>query len=41
VMICGSIPFNKELTVWLEEHGFTEGNANYRGEYVVERAFVS
>jgi ferredoxin--NADP+ reductase len=41
VMICGSIPFNKDLTVWLEEHGFTEGNANYRGEYVVERAFVS
>lgn len=41
IMICGSIPFNKDLTDWLEANGFTEGNANYRGEYVVERAFVS
>lgn len=41
IMICGSIPFNKDLTEWLEANGFTEGNANYRGEYVVERAFVS
>jgi ferredoxin--NADP+ reductase len=40
IMICGSIPFNKDLTEWLEAAGFTEGNANYRGEYVVERAFV-
>jgi ferredoxin--NADP+ reductase len=40
IMICGSIPFNKDLTTWLEEKGFTEGNANYQGEYVVERAFV-
>ena len=40
IMICGSIPFNKDLTEWLEANGFTEGNANYRGEYVVERAFV-
>lgn len=41
IMICGSIPFNKDLQDWLEANGFTEGNANYRGEYVVERAFVS
>ena len=40
IMICGSIPFNNDLTEWLEQKGFTEGNANYQGEYVVERAFV-
>lgn len=41
VMICGSIPFNKDLQEWLESKGFTEGNANNKGEYVIERAFVS
>lgn len=40
VMICGSIPFNHDLTEWLEANGFTEGNANNQGEFVVERAFV-
>jgi len=41
IMICGSIPFNSDLQKWLDDNGFTEGNANRKGEYVVERAFVS
>lgn len=40
IMICGSIPFNKDLVDWLESRGFTEGNNSTRGSYVVERAFV-
>jgi len=40
VMICGSIPMNEELIVWLKELGFEEGNNKGPGTYVVERAFV-
>ena len=41
VMICGSIPMNKELQEWLEGLGFVEGNNKDPGDYVIERAFVS
>ena len=40
VMICGSIPFNDELHVFLQTAGFVEGNMSNPGTFVVERAFV-
>ena len=41
VMICGSNEMNMELRKYfIEELGCTEGNANDRGEFVLEKAFV-
>lgn len=41
VMICGSNEMNMELRKYfIEELGCTEGNANVRGEFVLEKAFV-
>lgn len=41
VMICGSHEMNMELRKYfIEDLGCTEGNANTRGEFVLEKAFV-
>ena len=41
VMICGSNEMNMELRrYFIDELGCTEGNANDRGEFVLEKAFV-
>lgn len=41
VMICGSNEMNMELRrYFIDELGCTEGNANQRGEFVLEKAFV-
>ena len=41
VMICGSNEMNMELRKYfIEELGCIEGNANNRGEFVLEKAFV-
>lgn len=39
VMICGTASFAKEF-IGLLPHEFQEGRANYRGHYVIERAFL-
>ena len=41
VMVCGSHEMNMELRKYfIEEQGCTEGNANTKGEFVLEKAFV-
>lgn len=41
VMVCGSHEMNMELREYfIEDLGCTEGNANTRGEFVLEKAFV-
>ena len=40
VMICGSPSMLKDLVSILETRGFTEGNSDSQGTYVIERAFV-
>jgi ferredoxin--NADP+ reductase len=41
VMVCGSHEMNMELRKYfIEDLGCTEGNANNRGEFVLEKAFV-
>ena len=40
VMLCGSMPFNKDMKKILEKDGFVEGAAREAGDYVLERAFV-
>ena len=40
IMLCGSMAFNEDLKTILESNGFTEGNTNTPGDYVVEKAFV-
>jgi ferredoxin--NADP+ reductase len=39
-MICGSIPFNKEMVEILSSWGLEEGTQSRPGAFVVERAFV-
>lgn len=39
-MLCGSPAMLADVTVWLEEGGFTEGSASNAGEFVIEKAFV-
>lgn len=40
VMICGSLPMNKDLIALCEAYGLSEGSNNTPGHYVVERAFT-
>lgn len=40
VMLCGSIAFNADVKLLLEERSFTEGANSMPAEYVLERAFV-
>lgn len=41
VMICGSHDMNMELKKYfIDQMGCTEGNANHKGEFVLEKAFV-
>jgi ferredoxin--NADP+ reductase len=39
-MVCGSIPFNKEMVEILSSWGLEEGTHSKPGSFVVERAFV-
>ena len=39
-MICGSQEMLDELKVMLVTGGFTEGNSNDQGEFVIEKAFA-
>ena len=41
VMICGSPEMLADTEALLERRGFTEGNMNTQGSYVVEKAFVA
>jgi ferredoxin--NADP+ reductase len=41
IMLCGSIPFNKEIMTWCKARGMKEGALHDPGQYVVERAFVT
>ena len=40
VMVCGSMTFNKDMSLMLEEHGLVEGSNSVPGSFVIERAFV-
>tara|TARA_B100001093_G_C26777425_1_gene993019 strand:+ start:213 stop:1049 length:837 start_codon:yes stop_codon:yes gene_type:complete len=40
VMVCGSMAFNKDMSLLLEKHGLTEGSNSAPGSFVIERAFV-
>lgn len=40
VMLCGSMEFNNDIKELLEAKGFTEGNTNTQGTYLLEKAFV-
>ena len=40
VMICGSLPMNKDLMTLCESSNLTEGSNSAPGHYVVERAFT-
>lgn len=40
VMICGSLPFNRDMQAILADAGFTEGSNAAPGEFVIEKAFV-
>jgi len=40
VMLCGSMEFNNDIKELLEDKGFTEGNTNTQGTYLLEKAFV-
>jgi len=40
IMICGSPAMLKDLVTLLESRGFTEGNSEGQGSYVIERAFA-
>jgi len=40
MMICGSPAMLKDLVGIVREMGFTEGNSNHPGQYVIEKAFV-
>ena len=40
VMVCGSMAFNKDMSLMLEEHGLAEGSNSAPGSFVIERAFV-
>jgi ferredoxin/flavodoxin---NADP+ reductase len=40
VMLCGSMEFNNDIKELLETKGFTEGNTNTQGTYLLEKAFV-
>jgi NAD(P)H-flavin reductase len=39
-MICGGPGMLRDLVAILEARGFTEGNSDGRGQYVIERSFV-
>ncbi|PRY94068.1 ferredoxin--NADP reductase [Donghicola tyrosinivorans] len=39
-MVCGSLPFNKDIMAILEEAGLREGANSEPAEFVVEKAFV-
>lgn len=41
IMLCGSMPFNKEMETWLQDRGWLMGTRKQQGTFVVERAFVS
>jgi ferredoxin--NADP+ reductase len=40
VMICGSPSMLKDIVTLMDERGFSEGNTDHQGQYVIERAFV-
>jgi ferredoxin--NADP+ reductase len=40
VMVCGSMPFNNDMSTMLKEHGLEEGSNSAPGSFVLERAFV-
>jgi len=40
VMVCGNQGLNTDIAAILKARGFSEGNSNQPGTYVVERAFV-
>ncbi|MGD8577120.1 MAG: ferredoxin--NADP reductase, partial [Thiohalophilus sp.] len=40
VMLCGNPNMNKEMTEYLDEHGWTMTNYKGVGNYTVEQAFV-
>ena len=39
-MVCGSLPFNKDIMAILEDAGLREGANSEPAEFVVEKAFV-
>jgi ferredoxin--NADP+ reductase len=39
-MLCGNPNMNKEMTEYLDEHGWTMTNYKGVGNYTVEQAFV-
>lgn len=39
-MLCGSPHMLADITTWLREGGYTEGNHSEPGDFVVEKAFV-
>lgn len=40
VMLCGSPGLLADMTLYLDQHGFTEGSNAAMGAYVIEKAFV-
>lgn len=39
-MLCGSLPFNKDVKEILESRGWKEGSKREKGDFTVEKAFV-
>lgn len=39
-MLCGSPELLRDLRVWFDKQGLTEGNMSHGGHYVIERAFA-
>ena len=39
-MLCGNPEMLRDMRVWFDRNGLTEGSMNERGDYVIERAFV-
>ena len=40
IMLCGSMPFIKDMAALIESHGLKEGSNAEPGDFVLERAFV-
>ena len=40
IMLCGSPGLLTDYGAWLKQHGWLEGSANVKGQYVIEKAFV-